>query len=140
MKRILSLLLTLLLLLSLCSCGVSGDNPQMAAPSQTVAESTEPLFWPPLPTETEQTEPIETTAATEATEPVQRPSTGGKPTVTQKPSGDTDATYIPREDEEQVSFSALGEQEVLSTLRSTPLETLTPLQALNLLNELKEKL
>ena len=101
MKRILSLLLTLLLLLSLCSCGVSGDNPQMAAPSQTVAESTEPLFWPPLPTETEQTEPIETTAATEATEPVQRPSTGGKPTVTQKPSGDTDATYIPREDEEQ---------------------------------------
>ena len=46
----------------------------------------------------------------------------------------------PREDEEQVSLSALGEQEVLQTLRSTPLETLTPLQALNLLNELKEKL
>ena len=46
----------------------------------------------------------------------------------------------PREDEAQVSLSALGEQEVLNTLRSTPLETLTPLQALNLLNELKEKL
>ena len=49
-------------------------------------------------------------------------------------------TAKPREDEEQVSLSALGEQEVLNTLRSTPLETLTPLQALNLLNELKEKL
>ena len=46
----------------------------------------------------------------------------------------------PREEEEQVSLSALGEQEVLNTLRSTAVETLTPLQALNLLNELKEKL
>ena len=49
-------------------------------------------------------------------------------------------TAQPREEEDQVSLSSLGEQEVLSTLRSTPLETLTPLQALNLLNELKEKL
>ena len=46
----------------------------------------------------------------------------------------------PREEEDQVSLSALGEQEVLQTLRSTPLETLTPLQAMNLLYELKEKL
>ena len=42
--------------------------------------------------------------------------------------------------EEQVSLTALGEEEVLATLRSTPVESLTPLQALNLLNELKEKL
>ena len=42
--------------------------------------------------------------------------------------------------EEQVSLTALGEEEVLSTLRNTPVESLTPLQALNLLNELKEKL
>ena len=43
-------------------------------------------------------------------------------------------------EEEQVSLTALGEEEVLSTLRNTPVESLTPLQALNLLNELKEKL
>ena len=42
--------------------------------------------------------------------------------------------------EEQVSLTALGEEEVLATLRNTPVESLTPLQALNLLNELKEKL
>ena len=46
----------------------------------------------------------------------------------------------PAREEAQVSLSALGEEEVLRTLRSTPVETLTPLQALNLLNELKEKL
>ena len=45
----------------------------------------------------------------------------------------------PRE-QDQVSLAALGEEEVLRTLRATPVETLTPLQALNLLNELKEKL
>ena len=37
----------------------------------------------------------------------------------------------------QVSLTALGEEEVLSTLRSTPVENLTPIQALNLLYELK---
>ena len=42
--------------------------------------------------------------------------------------------------EEQVSLTALGEEEVLDILRNTPVESLTPLQALNLLNELKEKL
>ena len=40
----------------------------------------------------------------------------------------------------QVSLTALGEEEVLSTLRSTPVENLTPIQALNLLYELKGKL
>ncbi len=42
--------------------------------------------------------------------------------------------------EQQVSLTALGEEEVLTALRNTPVETLTPLQALNLLNELKGKL
>lgn len=42
--------------------------------------------------------------------------------------------------EQQVSLTALGEEEVLTTLRNTPVESLTPLQALNLLNELKGKL
>ena len=41
---------------------------------------------------------------------------------------------------DQVSLTALGEQEVLDTLRSTTLETLTPMQAMNLLYELKGKL
>ena len=40
----------------------------------------------------------------------------------------------------QVSLTALGEEEVLATLRSTPVENLTPIQALNLLYELKGKL
>lgn len=42
--------------------------------------------------------------------------------------------------EEQVSLTGLGEEEVLNTLRNTTIESLTPLQALNLLYELKEKL
>ena len=42
--------------------------------------------------------------------------------------------------ERQVSLTALGEEEVLATLRNTTVESLTPLQALNLLSELKEKL
>ena len=48
------------------------------------------------------------------------------------------AERAPRE--EQVSLADLGQEEVLRTLRSTAVESLTPLQALNLLNELKEKL
>ena len=40
----------------------------------------------------------------------------------------------------QVSLTALGEEEVLDILRSTPVENLTPIQALNLLYELKGKL
>ena len=99
MKRILSLLLTLLLLLSLSGCVLSGDNTQMAVPTQNVEESTEPLFWPPLPTETEQPEETQETTlpvTPETTEPPRQPVT--RPTT--KPSGDIEATYIPREDEE----------------------------------------
>ena len=43
-------------------------------------------------------------------------------------------------EEPQVSLAALGEEEVLATLRNTQLESLTPLQAMNLLYELKAKL
>ena len=43
-------------------------------------------------------------------------------------------------EEPQVSLTALGEEEVLATLRNTQLESLTPLQAMNLLHELKSKL
>ncbi len=41
---------------------------------------------------------------------------------------------------DQVSLTAMGEEEVLDTLRNTTVESLTPIQALNLLYELKEKL
>jgi DNA mismatch repair protein MutS len=44
------------------------------------------------------------------------------------------------QEEDQVSLASLGEEEVLRILRETHVEALTPLQALNLLNELKEKL
>ncbi|MFR6378825.1 MAG: hypothetical protein ACLUNZ_02355, partial [Evtepia sp.] len=42
--------------------------------------------------------------------------------------------------EPQSLLTALGEEEVLATLRNTQLESLTPLQAMNLLYELKAKL
>ena len=41
---------------------------------------------------------------------------------------------------EQVSMAALGEAEVIDRLRRTQAETLTPLEAMNLLYELKQKL
>ena len=41
---------------------------------------------------------------------------------------------------DQVSLAAMGEEEVLETLRNTTVESLTPIQALNLLYELKGKL
>lgn len=50
------------------------------------------------------------------------------------------ARPVPAREEAQVSLTALGEEEVLQTLRNTTVESLTPLQALNLLSELKEKL
>ena len=40
----------------------------------------------------------------------------------------------------QMSLSSLGETEVLAALRSTPVETLTPIEAMNLLYQLKQKL
>ena len=45
-----------------------------------------------------------------------------------------------RADSGQVSLLQMDEQAVLEKLRSTPVETLTPLEAMNLLYELKQKL
>ena len=46
----------------------------------------------------------------------------------------------PRHEEEQISLSAIGEAEVLDTLRRTQPDTLTPIEAMQLLYELKQKL
>ena len=46
----------------------------------------------------------------------------------------------PRREEEQVSLSAMGEAEALDTLRRTQPDTLTPIEAMQLLYELKQKL
>ena len=45
-----------------------------------------------------------------------------------------------RKEEDQVSLTAIGEGEVLDALRRCQVETLTPLEAMNLLYELKQKL
>ena len=46
----------------------------------------------------------------------------------------------PREEREQVSLDAIGEAEVLDALRSARLDTLSPIEAMNLLYELQRKL
>ena len=46
----------------------------------------------------------------------------------------------PRHEEEQISLTAIGEAEVLDTLRRTQPDTLTPIEAMQLLYELKQKL
>ncbi|MBU5625823.1 DNA mismatch repair protein MutS [Oscillibacter sp. MSJ-2] len=46
----------------------------------------------------------------------------------------------PRTEEPQVSLAAIGEGEVLDALRRCQVETLTPLEAMNLLYQLKQKL
>ena len=44
------------------------------------------------------------------------------------------------DDEEQVSFTAVGESEVIDSLRRAQVDSLSPIEALNLLYELKQKL
>ncbi len=54
---------------------------------------------------------------------------------------EADGGYVPpRVEREQVSLDAIGEAEVLDTLRRTQLETLTLIEAMSLLYELKKKL
>ena len=53
-------------------------------------------------------------------------------------SGRPAAAPAPRED--QVSFAAVAEGEVIDRLRRTQVDSLTPLEALQLLYELKKKL
>ena len=43
-------------------------------------------------------------------------------------------------EEDQVSFTAMGEAEVIDALRRAQVDSLSPLEALNLLYELKLKL
>ena len=50
-------------------------------------------------------------------------------------------SYAPTVTEtDQVSFAAVAEAEAISALRRVQLDTLTPLEAMNLLYELKQKL
>lgn len=102
MKKLLSLLLVLSLLLGLAGCQAAGDFWQMQTEPSTQAQTdgtTEPLFWPPLPSETE-----ETTGPEEQTQPSEQPQTPGETRPAVKPtapdSGSTEATYYPREDED----------------------------------------
>ena len=46
----------------------------------------------------------------------------------------------PRKEEDQISMTAIGEAEVLDALRRAQVETLTPIEAMQLLYELKQKL
>ncbi len=46
----------------------------------------------------------------------------------------------PRREEDQISMSAIGEAEALDALRRAQVETLTPIEAMQLLYELKQKL
>ena len=46
----------------------------------------------------------------------------------------------PAAEEDQVSFTAMAEDEVIDALRRCQVDTLSPLEALNLLYELKQKL
>lgn len=96
MKKLLSLFLVLCLLLSVAGCAASGDSLQ--APPEDIAPSgtTEPLFWPPLPLETEQT----TAPAQEQTEPSEQTRPADTQPVTRPADDDTEATYYPREDQD----------------------------------------
>ena len=47
---------------------------------------------------------------------------------------------VAAEEEDQVSFTAMGEAEVIDALRRAQVDSLSPLEALNLLYELKQKL
>lgn len=50
-------------------------------------------------------------------------------------------TYVPpREERGQVSLEAIGEAEALDALRRAQLDTLTPIEAMQLLYEIKKKL
>ena len=87
MKKLLSLLLTLSLLLSLVGC--TAWDVSVEDTSLTQSASTEPLFWPPLPLETEETtsatEQIPETKPTETkpTQPVQTQPAPTQPPQTQ---------------------------------------------------------
>ena len=47
--------------------------------------------------------------------------------------------YEPRHDEMQISFMDVTGSEVIDTLKATDINTITPIEAMNLLYELKKK-
>ena len=99
MKKLLSLLLVLGLLLGIAGCAASGNSMQLQTEPSVQSGTTEPLFWPPLPTETElSTEPTqESTTPTEPEQPIETQAVS-------KPEKDPiEATYYPRDDEDQPS-------------------------------------
>ena len=60
--------------------------------------------------------------------------------VAYAPAYDGSAVRAPRREEEQVSLGSMGEGEVLEALRRCQPDTLTPIEAMGLLYELKQKL
>ena len=95
MKKLLSLFLILSLVLSLAAC--VGSEPIQTQPQLEVNGSTEPLFWPPLPTGTEETEPLPGFTHV----PDEREETPQQNWPIQWPQDDDrDDGYVPRDDEE----------------------------------------
>ena len=102
MKKLLSLLLALALLVSLAGCAAAGQLEIQSEPSLQVDGTTEPLFWPPLPEDTQSTDDT----ALDVTSPSQAPGNEASHSGTaSKPAGSTDAdidaTYYPREEEDE---------------------------------------
>ena len=61
--------------------------------------------------------------------------------VLEQLESESGTTYVaPRKETEQISFAAVGEGEVLDAIRRCQPETLTPIEAMTLLYELKQKL
>lgn len=103
MKKLLSLFLALCLLLSFVGCTASQESLQ-SNPQETISGgTTEPLFWPPLPLETEETtEPTQDTSIPQQTEQEQQSSQPVATKPAPKPTEDTpDATYYPRDDQQE---------------------------------------
>ncbi len=127
MKKIIALLLLLSLLLGLTACVASP-----AAPTQPQLEfggTTEPLFWPPIPTGTEETEPLpgfthvpeEREESDQPDWPVQWPQGGQE---------DDRDDYVPRDEETRPVVSepidpTTGEQETVPPTTAPP-STLDP--------------
>ena len=122
MKKLLSLLLVLSLLLGLSAC-VSSQAP--TEPQLAVGESTEPLFWPPIPTGTEETEPLPgfTHVPEEREETPQQPN---RP-VYDSDRDDQQAGYVPRDEEE--TRPAVVEPIDPTENDPTPQETVPPTTA-----------
>ena len=61
--------------------------------------------------------------------------------VLEQLESESGTTYVaPRRETEQISLEAMGEGEVLDALRRCQPETLTPIEAMTMLYELKQKL